>query len=67
VVTSADVSAFVKEVQNGKVKENRSTPGMNDNDIRESQEGYSAATKMKPSASQPGAPPRPVSTSVTSF
>jgi len=66
-LSSADVTKFVKDVRGGKVKERRSTAGMNDNDIRETQAGYSAATKFKPSAAQPAAAPMPVSTSVTSF
>jgi len=66
-LASADVSKFVKDVQESKVRETRTTPGMNDNDIRESKEGYSAATKYKPAAAQPAAPPKAVSTSVTAF
>jgi hypothetical protein len=67
ILAASDVSKFVKDVQDGKVRETRTTPGMNDNDIRESKAGYSAATKFKPAAAQPMAPPQPVSTSVTSF
>jgi hypothetical protein len=66
-LAASDVSKFVKDVQDGKVRETRATPGMNDNDIRESKAGYSAATKFKAPLAQPTAPPKPVSTSVTSF
>lgn len=66
-VTSADVSKFVKDVQEAAVKETRSTPGMNDNAVRESKEGYSSATMFKAPAATPAAPPKPVSTSITSF
>jgi hypothetical protein len=66
-LASADVSKFVKDVQESKVRETRATPGMNDNDIRESKAGYSAATRFKTPAAQPAAPPKPVSTSVTAF
>jgi hypothetical protein len=65
--TSADVSRFVKDVQDGTIKETRSTPGMNDNAVRETKAGYSSSTMFKPSAAAPAAPPRPVSTSITSF
>ncbi len=65
--TSADVSRFVKDVQDGTIKETRSTPGMNDNAVRETKAGYSSSTMFKPPAASPAAPPRPVSTSITSF
>ncbi|HEY1691196.1 MAG TPA: DUF6569 family protein [Polyangiaceae bacterium] len=66
-LTQADVTKFVADVQKGAVKETRSTPGLNDNTMRESKEGYGASTTFKPSAAQPSAPPKPVSTSITSF
>jgi hypothetical protein len=66
-LASADVSKFVKDVQDSKIRETHATPGMNDNTIRESKEGYSAATKFKAPAASPTAPPKPVSTSVTAF
>jgi hypothetical protein len=65
--TSADVSKFVKDVQSGTVKETRTTPGMNDNSVRESKEGYSSSTTLKASPARPAAAPRAVSTSITSF
>jgi hypothetical protein len=63
-VAADAVDHFVADVQAGKVKEQRATPAMNVNDIRESKSGYGASTSMK---AAPHAAPRPVSTSVTSF
>jgi hypothetical protein len=62
-VASADVSRFVKDVQEGKLKEERSTPGLNVNDIRDSQVGYSSSTSFKAPAAAT-APPKAVSGSV---
>jgi hypothetical protein len=67
VTTQADVSKFVKDVQSGAVKETRTTPGMNDNALRESKAGYSSSTMFKAPSAQPAAAPKPVSTSITSF
>ena len=67
VTTSADVSKFVKDVQSAAVRETRTTPGMNDNALRESKAGYSSATMFKAPAALPAAAPKPVSTSITSF
>jgi hypothetical protein len=66
-LAAADVSRFIQDVQQGKVKEERATPGLNVNDIRDSKAGYSSSTMFKAPAAQPAAPPKPVSTSVTSF
>jgi hypothetical protein len=65
--TTADVTKFVSDVQEAKVKETRSTPGMNDNAVRESKAGYSSSTMFKAPAASPTAPPKPVSTSVSAF
>lgn len=66
-IAAADVSRFVHDVQENKVKEQRSTPGLNVNEIRDSKDGYSSSTMFKAPAAAPAAPPKPVSTSVSAF
>jgi hypothetical protein len=66
-IAPADVSRFVHAVQESKVKEERPTPGLNVNDIRDSKDAYSSSTMLKAPAAQPTAAPKPVSTSVTAF
>jgi hypothetical protein len=66
-VSSGTVEQFVHEVQAGALREERATPALNVNDIRTSKSGYGASTLFKASPAQPSAPPKPVSTSVTSF
>jgi len=61
------VSSFIHDAQEAKVKEERSTQGMNVNEIRDSKDAYSSSTKYKAPAAAPTAAPRPVSTSVTAF
>jgi len=65
-VASGDVSKFVSEVESGRLKEQRSTPALNDNEFRESKSGYGATTVLK-GAGGGATRPRPVSKSVTSF
>jgi hypothetical protein len=67
--SASSVSHFVQDVQSGAIKEQRATPALNDNEIRESSAGYGATTLLKASAGAAGAPakPKPVSTSATSF
>jgi hypothetical protein len=66
-VAPSAVADFVKDVQDARVKEQRHTPAMNVNQLRETGQGYSSSTMLKPPAAQPSAPPKPVSTSVTVF
>jgi hypothetical protein len=66
-VAPAAVAAFVDDIQDARVKEQRSTPAMNVNQLRESGKGYSSSTMLKPTSAQPSSPPKPVSTSVSSF
>jgi hypothetical protein len=66
-VAAAAVADFVKNVQDARVKEQRLTPAMNVNQLRESGQGYSSSTMLKAPLAQPSAPPKPVSTSVSAF
>jgi hypothetical protein len=66
-VAPSAVTRFVDDAQSAVVKEERSTPGLNVNEIRDSKDGYSAATKYKPPAASPTAPPKAVSTSVNAY
>lgn len=66
-VAPSAVTRFVDDAQAAQVKEERSTPGLNVNEIRDSKDGYSAATKYKSPAASPTAPPKPVSTSVNAY
>jgi hypothetical protein len=67
MVAPAAVSTFVKDIQDSHVKEERATPAMNVNELRESGKGYSSATKWKPASAPAAAPAKPVSTSVSAF
>jgi hypothetical protein len=64
-VAPAAVTRFIDDAQASKVKEERATPGLNVNEIRDSKDAYSSATKYKAPASAPRAAPKPVSTSIT--
>jgi len=66
-VPAEKVAQFVKDVATGKLKEHRDTAALNENDVRESSEGYSATTVLKAQGPRGAAKPRPVSTSATSF
>jgi hypothetical protein len=66
-IAPAAVTNFVDDVQKARLKEERSTPALNVNDVRETTKGYSSSTVLKAPPSQPHAKPRPVSTSVGAF
>jgi hypothetical protein len=63
----AAVVTFIDDIQTSRVKEERGTPAMNVNELRESGQGYSSSTMLKPAAGQPAAPRKKVSTSVSAF
>jgi hypothetical protein len=66
--SASTVSEFVKDIQEGALKEQRATRALNANEFREGKAGYGATTIFNGSSAS-GAPakPRPVSTSATSF
>jgi hypothetical protein len=66
-VVPATVAGFVDEIQVARVKEERLTPAMNVNQLRQSDEGYGSSTMLKAPDAQPSAAPRRVSTSVSAF
>jgi hypothetical protein len=61
----AAVSQFVDDIQSASVKEQRSTPALNQVDVRESKAGYGSSTVLKPPSSAPTAKPRAVSSDFT--
>jgi hypothetical protein len=62
VPTPAAVDAFVKNVEDEAVKEQRDTAAANVNEYKESGQGYGSKTMFKGAASKPGASPKkPVS------
>jgi hypothetical protein len=65
--SASAVSRFVKDIQDGTVKEQRATRALNDNEFRESKAGYGATTVLKGSGGGGPAKARPVSMSATSF
>jgi hypothetical protein len=56
----SDVVAFMREVQESQVKEERDTFAGNKNEYKESAEGYGSRTMLKSAPAGPGAPKKPV-------
>jgi len=64
-VAPASVSKFVKDIQDSKLQEERSTPALNVNDVRQSGAGYGSSTMLKAPSAHPAAKPKAVSSDFT--
>ena len=62
---AAPVSKFVKDIQDSKLQEERSTPALNVNDVRQSGAGYGSSTMLKAPSAHPAAKPKAVSSDFT--
>jgi hypothetical protein len=65
-VAPGTVSKFVKDIEDSSVTEQRSTPALNNIDVRASKAGYGSRTTLKAPAAQPMAKPKSVSSDFTS-